>query len=89
MAGTVDIVQRCYSGLETRGDVLWFNPSLPAGLRRLHFDIEYRRHWICVEIDKDRLRLTSRPQDIAPISVGFKGEVRTLSPGAALEFDLG
>jgi trehalose 6-phosphate phosphatase len=32
MAGTVDLVQRCYTGLETREDVLWLNPSLPEGL---------------------------------------------------------
>lgn len=88
MAGTVDIVQRCYSGLETRGDVLWFNPALPAGLRRLEFDLEYRRHRICVEIDSGKLRLTSRPQDIAPISIGFRGKVLTLAPGVTIELDL-
>src|SRR4029453_5122951 len=32
MAGTVDLVQRCYTGLETRQDVLWLNPSLPEEL---------------------------------------------------------
>ena len=26
MAGTVDLAQRCYTGLETRQDVLWLNP---------------------------------------------------------------
>jgi alpha,alpha-trehalase len=29
MAATVDLAQRCYTGLETRQDVLWLNPSLP------------------------------------------------------------
>ncbi|MET0834346.1 MAG: glycoside hydrolase family 65 protein, partial [Actinomycetota bacterium] len=29
MAGTVDLAQRCYTGLETREDVLWLNPCLP------------------------------------------------------------
>ncbi len=89
MAGTVDIIQRCYSGLETRGDVLWFNPGLPAELRRVHFDIEYRQHRIYVEIDKIKLKLTSRLQDIAPISVGYAGKVYTLASGDSLELELG
>ena len=29
MAGTVDLVQRCYLGIETRNDVIWFDPSSP------------------------------------------------------------
>src|SRR5262249_10515104 len=32
MAGTVDIVQRCYTGIVTRNDVLWINPCLPDAL---------------------------------------------------------
>jgi alpha,alpha-trehalase len=88
MAGTVDIVQRCYSGLETREDVLWFSPRLPKALKRLQFEIEYRRHWIKVEIGKYVLRVSSRPQNIPPISIGFEGKVRALAPGEVLEFDL-
>ena len=88
MAGTVDIVQRCYSGLEARGDVLWFNPSLPKGLRRLRFDIVYRRHRIDVDIGRDALRLTSRPENAGPISIGFDGAVRPLAPGTVVEMAL-
>ncbi len=88
MAGTVDLVQRCYSGLETRGDVLWFNPRLPRGLRTVQFDIEYRRHWIHVLISKGRLRLASMSGGIAPVSIGFRGRTQPLAPGATMEFDL-
>jgi alpha,alpha-trehalase len=88
MAGTVDIVQRCYSGLEARNDVLWFNPSLPKELKRLQFDIVYRRHRIMVDIDQKKARLVSRPQNVAPISVGFGTEVRRFAPGDVLEFAL-
>src|SRR5215207_9992557 len=44
MAGTVDLVQLCYTGLETREDVLWLNPSLPGELDGLDFDVRYRGH---------------------------------------------
>ena len=35
MAGTVDLLQRCYTGLTLREDVLWINPRLPHGIHRL------------------------------------------------------
>jgi alpha,alpha-trehalase len=88
MAGTVDILQRCYSGLETREGIIRFDPRLPAELTRLRFDIDYRHHWINVDIDKDRLRLSSQPQDIHPIRVGYKDDIRVFEPGTTLEFKL-
>ncbi len=36
MAGTLDLLQRCYAGLEVRGDELRFAPELPDELRELH-----------------------------------------------------
>ena len=45
MAGTVDLAQRCYTGLEAREDVLWLNPSLPEELDGLDFDVRYRGNW--------------------------------------------
>jgi len=88
MAGTVDIVQRCYSGLETRDDVIRFDPRLPAELKRLRFDIDYRHHWINVDIDHERLRLTSQPQEIGAIRVAHRDDIRVFEPGTTLEFDL-
>lgn len=88
MAGTVDIVQRCYSGLETRGDIIRFDPRLPAELKRLRFDIDYRHHWINVDIDHHRLRLISQPQEIEPIRVGYLDDIKVFEPGTTLEFDL-
>ncbi|MDW5562103.1 MAG: trehalose-phosphatase [Methanomassiliicoccus sp.] len=85
MASTVDIVQRCYSGLETRGDALIFDPRLPPQLKRLKFLLEYRRHLVAVEIDRERMHLSSRTSDIAPIAVGYHGRTFTLEPGGALE----
>ena len=42
MAGTIDLLQRCYTGLELREDVLFFNPVIPAELGSLELDIRYR-----------------------------------------------
>ena len=42
MVGSLDLLQRCYTGLDTRHDILWFNPLLPDELPSLHFDLRYR-----------------------------------------------
>lgn len=59
MAGTVDLIQRCYTGMETRDDALWFNPQLPEELEYISFRFKYRNHWIHFHLTADRLSLTS------------------------------
>lgn len=86
MAGTVDLVQRCYTGLETRNDALWFNPALPAEIRELSFNILYRRHWLGVTIRPDTLIIESQGTPPAPITVGMGERSRDLFPGQTIEF---
>jgi alpha,alpha-trehalase len=88
MAGTVDLLQRGYAGLEARGDVLWFNPSLPQELRALEFEIHYRGHRLQVRITPELLRLGTIPSEVAPIQVGFGDQVVELAPGSTAEWSL-
>jgi alpha,alpha-trehalase len=86
MAGTVDLIQRAYPGLETRDDVLWLNPALPQGLEELRFNVRYRRHWgLEVLITRERVSVTAPPSDEPPIRVGLKGEVVELAAGQTIE----
>jgi trehalose/maltose hydrolase-like predicted phosphorylase len=89
MAGTVDLVQRCYTGLETREDVLWLNPSLPQELDGLDFEVCYRGHWgINLHLTPQLLRIRVAGSDAAPIRVGVNGQVVELPPGSMREFPL-
>ncbi len=88
MAGTVDIVQRAYTGLVARQDCLWFEPALPKELTRLEMELHYRQQRLRVEVTPDRLRLVTRPGTAAPIRVGFQGVVVELRPGTATEWPL-
>jgi alpha,alpha-trehalase len=88
MAGTVDLIQRCYGGVEARGDVLWFDPALPEELPELGFLLHYRGHRVDVAISRDRLRVFVLPALAPPIRVGFDGEVVELGGGAAKEWEL-
>jgi trehalose/maltose hydrolase-like predicted phosphorylase len=87
MAGTVDLAQRCYTGLEAREDVLWLNPSLPEELDGLDFDVRYRGNWgINLHLTPDRLRVRVPASCAVPVRIGVKGEVVELAPGSAREF---
>jgi alpha,alpha-trehalase len=88
MAGTVDLVQRCYTGMETRQGVLRFNPHLPEELESVEFSIRYRQHWINIRLTSRKLCISSRKHDIPPIRVGVPWRQCMLQPGGTVEFDL-
>jgi alpha,alpha-trehalase len=88
MAGTVDLIQRGYTDIDSRGDVLWFNPCLPEELVRLRLHIRYRGQPLEVDITSGRLRITGLRCWARPVKIGFRGEVRELKECATLEFAL-
>ena len=88
MAGTVDLIQRCYSGIETRQDRLQLDPYLPSELKEMQYNILYRQHWIDLIITQSRLTLKARPSTAAPIKVGFRDKLINLKADETIEFDL-
>ena len=88
MAGTVDIVQRCYTGLETRDDVLWLDPKLPDELVRLSFTIHYRGQSLGLDIFQDKMKVHARHSSARSIKIGFKDEVYELNSGEHRLFQL-
>jgi alpha,alpha-trehalase len=88
MAGTIDLIQRCYMGIETRQDRLQLNPYLPNALKEIKFDILYRQHWVNLLITPNRLTVSTRPTAVAPITVGFREDIYELKPGGSLQFSL-
>jgi trehalose/maltose hydrolase-like predicted phosphorylase len=88
MAGTVDIVLRCLTGMRARGPVLRFDPALPPQVKQLTFSVHYRGHRVDVELTPDRLRLGSRPGGAQPIQVLVHDQTVELAPGQAREVRL-
>jgi len=89
MAGTVDLLQRCYPGLETRGDILRLDPMLPEPLGMLDMELRYRGHWgIRLHINHKVATIELRPGQGAPIKVGIGDTVYTLHPGESQEHRL-
>jgi trehalose/maltose hydrolase-like predicted phosphorylase/beta-phosphoglucomutase-like phosphatase (HAD superfamily) len=88
MAGTVDVVLRCLTGLRARGEALWFDPALPPQVKRVKFSIHYRHHRLDVALTEDQLQISSRPGEGRPIQVHVHDQTIRLVPGARHEFSL-
>jgi trehalose/maltose hydrolase-like predicted phosphorylase len=86
MAGAVDLVQRCYPGLDVTGGVLRLEPRLPAELDSLELRLRYRDHWgISVRCTHDGVRIGMARSSQPPITVALDGQERALAPGESWE----
>ena len=81
MAGSVDLLQRCYLGIETRDDVLWLNPLLPPEVQSLTLDVRYRRRWLNLAVAKGELTVEAQDWGEGTVRVGMGGEIVELHPG--------
>jgi trehalose/maltose hydrolase-like predicted phosphorylase len=88
MAETIDLVQRCYSGMEPRDEVLWFNPLLPEELPAVSFKIRYRGHWLSVLITHDLLRVVVERSWHEAAQIGFDKQIYAIKQGQFREFVL-
>lgn len=77
MAGTIDLLQRCYTGLETHRGALVFDPVLPEEVERLRLTLAYRGQ----AIDHHEIAVESAPCEVAPVDLILAGEHMTLRPG--------
>jgi trehalose/maltose hydrolase-like predicted phosphorylase len=75
MSGTLDIIQRCYTGLEIRDDVLWFNPRIPEDIGSLSFHLRYRGHWMKLKFNHQQLDIRFDKGWANPVTIGVKGKV--------------
>ncbi len=88
MAGSLDLLERCYTGLEARNEVLTFNPLLPDELSNLVMELRYRNHVLAVHADHDEIRVASAPGPAAPITIGLRGVLHELAAGSSLRLGL-
>ncbi len=88
MAGSVDVLQRCYTGIELRGDVLWLDPRLPAPLRRLRLFVRYRGQSLVLELEADALQVSAMHCVAPAIRVGVNGQVHEIAESESRRFVL-
>ncbi|MFO8002060.1 MAG: glycosyl hydrolase family 65 protein [Marinilabilia sp.] len=88
MAGTVDMIQRCYTGLEIRGGILWLNPQLPREIKGFNMRIRYRGHWIWLHFTQRKVEVSFEMGRSPQIQIGFIDKVYDLGEGDRKEFIL-
>ena len=89
MAGTLDLVERCYMGIETRDDALWLNPRLPEEVATLHTLITYRGQQLHVTATQSDMTLVAAPCDVPPLTVHPAGHApASICGGQTLTFPL-
>ncbi len=89
MVGTVDLLQRGFTGLETRGNRLRFDPFMPEGVASLRFRMRYREHYgLEVSVSHDTLTLSGHRHGPNPLELQVRGRPYTVDPGGALEVAL-
>jgi len=89
MAGSVDLMQRCFTGLETRGDRLVLAPNWPESLGALRFTLHYRGRHVHVRVSGKGAEVSVDPSETAPVIIECRGRVEHLAPGATIRLSGG
>jgi beta-phosphoglucomutase family hydrolase len=88
MAGSADLVQRVWTGIEARGDVLRLDPELPREMERMDMRIRYRGHSLDLRLTHDSLTVRGRDGAAPPISLRVDGKVCEFVSGTTRVFRL-
>ncbi len=89
MAGTVDLLGRCYTGLETRAGMLVVDPALPEEIHSLTLALNYRGHQLDLSVERTHVMVSSAPGQAVPIRLQVAGEQLTLHNGQRIRRHLG
>jgi alpha,alpha-trehalase len=88
MAGCMDLIQRCYTGLEARGEVLRLSPQFPPQLGAIRMHLRYRSHWLELEVSCRQVRVESLAGSVQPVVVEVKGQRVRLEEGKKAVIEL-
>jgi alpha,alpha-trehalase len=86
MAGSVDLMQRCFTGLETRGNRIILDPHWPETLGELAVPIHYRGLHLHLRVSGRGVIISVDPRGAGGIDVECQGQVKRLTPGSTVQF---
>ncbi|MFI7413418.1 glycoside hydrolase family 65 protein [Streptomyces sp. NPDC049627] len=89
MAGTLDLVQRGLTGLETRGGALWLDPVPLPELSSYGFALRYQGHWgVRLHLERGKLDIAVPASDASPIEVRLPDRAVSVEPGETARLEL-
>ncbi len=86
MAGSVDLMQRCFTGLETRSDRIILSPHWPETLGVLSLPIHYRGLHLYLRVSGKGVIISVDPRGVGGVDVECRGRVVKLLPGSTVRF---
>ena len=86
MAGSVDLMQRCFTGLETRADRIILSPHWPETLGELAVPIHYRGLHLYLRVSGRGVIISVDPRGAGGIDVECHDQVKRLTPGSTIQF---
>ncbi|MFE9922480.1 glycoside hydrolase family 65 protein [Streptomyces sp. NPDC005774] len=89
MVGTLDLVQRGLTGMETREDALSLDPVPLPALSEYGFALSYRGHWgISLRCHSGQLELGVPDSEESPVRVVLADRAVTIAPGETCTLQL-
>jgi len=86
MAGSVDLMQRCFTGMETRADRIILSPLWPESLGVLALPIHYRGLHLHLRVSGKGAIISVDPRGVGGVDVECRGRVERLTPGCTVRF---
>jgi trehalose 6-phosphate phosphatase len=88
MAGSVDLVQRCFAGVHMHAGTLWVEPLVVPGLGAVSTRLTYRGQPLHVQVTADHVRVSLGGDANAPVRCGLPGRIVEIDPGQTVEVRL-
>lgn len=88
MAGTVDLLQRCYLGIEIRDGAVCLDPLLPPEIRGITLDLRYHHRWMNVSVEDGELVVQVQDWGEGTVRIGIGREIAELRPGESRRLKL-
>jgi trehalose/maltose hydrolase-like predicted phosphorylase len=83
MAGTLDVIMRCFAGVELSNGQLEINPNMPSHWNMLSFRICDKKQWFHIEITKENILVKLLGRGETKIIATIVGKKVSLAPGKA------
>jgi alpha,alpha-trehalase len=88
MAGTVDLVQRCFTGLDVRDGKLHFDPVFGDRMGTVKLKLRHLGRWLDVTLEPHQITIRAHKSWAKPVPISVRGCERELKGGESVTFDL-
>ncbi|MCE7056419.1 glycoside hydrolase family 65 protein [Algoriphagus sp. AGSA1] len=88
MAGSLDLVQRGFLGLEVGEETLWINPHKLDHIKEMSLKVNFRSHWVLVSISGRNLKIVFEEGHKDKLKIGVVNDICEFHKGIPREFSL-